>query len=323
MKIGIMGTGAYGLALAKVLSTNNHDIVMWTKLEQELEELNSTRQNHTKLPDVILPEHIRFTSSLKECFQERDLILWAIPTDYLESTLAECKSFFEKDQVLALTSKGINEDGTLLHEIFLDQINTSHLALLSGPSFASELVLGFPTGLTLSCTDEKSELVLKEAFAKTNVKLRVNHDLIGTAICGFLKNVLAIASGMLNGLSATESTKAMFLTEALHDLKTFIKACGGDGSTILSYAGFGDILLTCSSNQSRNYQFGELIATTDQPTINHFLSTHTVEGLSTLIAVKQKMDKEHLDLPLVELIYEIVSYQKEPYSIFSFLLSKE
>lgn len=323
MKIGIIGTGAYGLALAKVLSEGNHRITMWSKLKDEIEELSTKRENKQKLPGVTLPEEIVFTSSLSECLGEKQLIVWAIPAEYMKDTLKEALPFLEEKQTHCLTSKGLEQDGTFLHETFEKITGTSHFVLLSGPSFAKDIIQNFPTGLSLASKDSLAIDTCRNAFSHSNVKLRLNDDLIGTAICGALKNVFAIASGILSGLGAPESTKAMFLTESLHDLKELIGYYQGQEKTVLSYAGFGDLLLTCNSNQSRNYQFGEILARNLPEETQNYLKMHTVEGFQTLEIVYRTSREKEIPMPLVTLIHNIVYEKDAPSSLLTFLLEKK
>ncbi len=323
MKIGIIGTGAYGLALAKVLSNGNHRITMWSKLKEEIELLSNTRENSQKLPGVTLPEGILFTTSLSECLKDQELIIWAIPAEYMKDTLNEAVSFLKETQVHCLTSKGLEQDGSFLHETFQRITGSSHFVLLSGPSFAKDIVENFPTGLSLASKDSFAIESCQNAFFHSKIKLRINDDLIGTAICGSLKNVFAIAAGILQGFNVPESTKAMFLTESLHDLKEFIRYYHGQERTVLSYAGFGDLLLTCNSKQSRNYQFGEILALESSEEIQNYLKTHTVEGFQTLEIVYHTSREKEISMPLIDLIHNIVYENVKPSSLLTFLLEKK
>ena len=166
--------------------------------------------------------------------------------------------------------------------------------------------------------------VCKKALENRNLKLRENNDIIGTEICGSIKNVIAIASGMIDGMGLPESTQAMFITESLHDIKELIKALGGDGKTILSFAGFGDLLLTCTSTKSRNFRFGKLIGEKkSKEEINEFINSTTIEGLYTLKSIHKLIKNKKVDIPIIDLIYDIVFNDENPDEIKRFLIKKQ
>ena len=161
-------------------------------------------------------------------------------------------------------------------------------------------------------------------MANDYVKLRHTRDIIGTEICGSIKNVIAIASGMLDGMGYPISTSTMFITESLHDIKALIKALGGNKKTILSFAGFGDILLTCTSTKSRNYTLGKLIGEgKSKEKINNYIENTTIEGLYTLHSIKKLLRNKKIKMPIINLIYDIIVNEKEPSNLTKFLIEKE
>ena len=165
--------------------------------------------------------------------------------------------------------------------------------------------------------------VVENALAGRRLKLRKTEDVLGVEICGAIKNVIAIASGMLDGMGYPISTKAMLITESLHDIKSMIHSLGGDKKTILSFAGFGDLLLTCTSEKSRNYSFGRTIGIGNQEDIKQYMENHTVEGLTTIYGMKQVMEKNQIEMPVVSLISDIIHQKKKPSALLDFLIEKE
>ncbi len=323
MNIGIIGTGAYGLALATILEHNNNNITLWTKFEKEKKLLETTNAHPTVLPNTKLSKGFRYTTDLKDVIIDKDIIIWAIPAEFITTTLEECYDLFTKEQIIILATKGIdNETGLFLHDIILNKINTSKFAIISGPSFAIDIISKKPIGLSLSIIDNNTAETIKKAFENNYFRFRVNHDLIGTAICGAIKNVIAIAAGMLHGLGANESTKAMFITESLNDIKELIKQAGGHEETILTFAGFGDLLLTATSEKSRNYSFGEILSHPNKKKREEYLKTHTVEGMYTLNALNKMMKKNNLSMPIIHLIYDIIYLDQLPSHIYDFLITK-
>ena len=237
MKITILGTGAYGISLALMFNKNTKDITMWTKFPNECEMLEKERENKKVLPGVIIPNNIKFSSNMKEAIDGAELIVIAIPAAFCDNVFDELKNYIKKEQHICIATKGIEQDTCLfITDVLYKYIKTKNVAVISGPSFAIDIASNVPIGLTLATKNKKTEELLKTYLQNDVLKLRQTNDIIGTEICGSIKNVIAIAAGMLDGLNMPESTQAMFITESLHDIKELIKALGGDGKTILSFA---------------------------------------------------------------------------------------
>lgn len=322
MKVGILGTGAYGLALALSFLENTSDITMWTKLEKEYEELMNKRENARVLPGVIIPNNIRFTLNMKEAIDDKDIIVIAIPTEYIDGILNEFQTYYDH-QIVLIASKGISEDGLFIRDKIKEFVKAEQIAVISGPSFAIDLSSHVPVGLSLASTSYHTMDVVESALAGKRLKLRKTKDVLGVEICGAIKNVIAIASGMLDGMGYPISTKAMLITESLHDIKSMIYSLGGDKKTILSFAGFGDLLLTCTSEKSRNYSFGRMVGIGNQEEIKKYMDTHTIEGLTTIYGMNQVMKQNKVEMPVVSLISDIIHQRKEPDALLDFLIEKE
>lgn len=181
-----------------------------------------------------------------------------------------------------------------------------------------------PIGFSLASRSNYTRNIITKAMANDYVKIRHTRDIIGTEICGSIKNVIAIASGMLDGMGYPISTSTMFITESLHDIKALIKTLGGNKKTILSFAGFGDILLTCTSTKSRNYTLGKLIGEgKSKEEINNYIKNTTIEGLYTLYSIKKLLRNKKIKMPIINLIYDIIVNEKEPSNLTKFLIEKE
>lgn len=325
MKVTILGTGAYGIALSTMFKENNCEITMWSKFEKEIEELKKYRENKKVLPGVKIDEKINLTSNIKEAVNNSNIIVCAIPAAFCDDVFDLIKEYVTNDQHICIATKGIEQDTCLfINNVLEKYITTDKLAVISGPSFAVDICKKIPIGLSLATKNIETEKILKNTLQNQYLKLRTTDDIIGVEICGSIKNVIAIASGMLNGMGLPESTQAMFITESLHDIKELIKGLGGDGKTILSFAGFGDLLLTCTSTKSRNFRFGKMIGEKkSKEEINEYISNTTIEGLYTLKSIYKLINDKKVNIPIISLIYDIVFNNKDCETLKQFLIEKK
>lgn len=322
MKVAILGCGAYGLALASILVKNKVDVTMWSYKEEEKDKLIKTRKSD-KLKNYKIPECINFSNNINEVVRGKDLIVIAVPTFSFESTVIELKKYISKNQPVLIATKGIQQDTCLfLHDVFKKHCKNK-IAVISGPSFAVDIIREVPIGLSLATKHNSVELLIRECFENKLTKFRRTNDIIGVEVCGSIKNVMAIASGMLEGMNATPSTKALFLTESMNDIKELLFALGGKKKTILSFAGFGDILMTSTSSSSRNFSFGCLIGEgKSKQVIDNYLKETTVEGMYTLQSIHKLVKKKNVKMPIINLIYDIINGKKDKEEILSFLIEK-
>ena len=322
MKITVLGAGAYGCALAQILSENKNEVTIWTPFEEEVKTLKEERQT-PKLPNVTIYNDIQITTDLKKALENSKLIVEAIPTAFLSSSIKEVKKYY-KNTPICIATKGIEQKTNLfVYDVVKNILKTDKIAVISGPSFAVDIAHNYPVGLTLACQDKETIDLTFKALANNHFKLRKSHDIIGTELCGSVKNIIAIASGILKGLNMPESTSAMLITESLHDIRALIKGLGGDGNTVLSYAGFGDLLLTATSPKSRNYSFGLLIGSkVSKEEIDNYIKNTTIEGLYTLKSISELVKNKDVDMPIINLMEKIIYEHKAPEELVNFLVEK-
>ena len=324
MNIAIIGTGAYGIALSLMFYKNNCNIKMWSKFDEEKEEILKYRENKKVLSGIKIPEGIVITTNLKEAIKDAKIIVIAIPVNAITSFSLSLSKIRKRGQHILITSKGIDSESHLfVADLLKKNIRTKEIAVVSGPSFAIDVANNDPIGLSLATKNRETEKLVKEALENDSLKLRVTRDVIGVEICGAVKNVVAIAAGMLKGMKCSESTQAMLITEALHDIKELIRVLGGTKKTITSFAGFGDLLLTCTSEKSRNFTLGYMIGQNKPRTeIDEYIKNTTIEGLLTLDSLYKLLKNKKIKIPIINQIRDIILGQKHPSELKSFLITK-
>lgn len=322
MKVGVLGAGAYGLALTHILVNNKVEVTMWTHDENERKILDEKRESK-KLNGYKIPSEIKFTCDLNEAVNDKDLIVMAIPAFAFEDVTIKLSKYIKKNQPVLIATKGIQQNTCLfLNDVFAKYLRNS-IAVISGPTFAVDIIKDSPVGFSLATRSRKTEIIVRKCFQNSTTKFRRTKDIVGIEICGSIKNVMAIASGMLEGMGVTDSTRALFLTESMNDIKELIDTLGGKKKSILSFAGFGDILMTCTSKNSRNFSFGYLIgsgATNEE--VNRYLETTTVEGMYTLKSIHKLVRRKKVKMPIINLIHDIIEGKKDKEEMLKFLINK-
>ena len=321
MKISILGAGAFGLALASIFKENNNDVTVWSRFEEEVASLREKNTNE-KIKNIKLPSGIKYTSNLKDTVESSELLVIAIPAEFVDDLVKQLKTLVKKQYIL-IASKGIENDTfSFLEEVVRRGINTRKIAVISGPTFAIDIVKSYPVAFTLASRSWMTREVIKKTLVNSHVKVRPSRDVVGVEVCGAIKNVISIASGMIEGMNYPESTKAMFITESLHDLKNLIKALGGNKKTILTFAGFGDLLMTATSTKSRNFTFGKMLGENrPKEEIEKYKKETTIEGLYTLESIYNLIKKKKVYMPIIYLIKDIVDGKKEAKTLIDLLTS--
>ena len=325
MNITIIGTGVYGIAMAIALSQNKENkIIMWTESENSLKHIEDTRDNFKELNGAKIPESIKFTTSYEEALQNSSIVFIMTSAKFVSSVCKDMVPFINSSMHFVIGSKGIEQNSCLfIDEIFKNIINTNKLAVISGPTFAVDIASLEPIGLSIASKNKNTIELVKNIYKNTNAKLRETKDIIGIEICGSIKNVIAIASGILAGLGYKESTRSFLITESLHDIKELINALGGNKKTILSFAGVGDLLLTATSEKSRNYSYGMMLGKNAFDDAEKFLNNYTVEGYYTLKSIYDLIKRRKVSMPVIDVIYDIVINNDDPKKLVEFLMKKQ
>lgn len=325
MNIGLIGSGSYSQAMMLMLHKNNNNITVWTSNEDKYKEYKKNKRIKSVIEDVKIPKDIILTNNLEELCKDKDIIFIMTTATYVGQVCNDISKYINSKTIVCIASKGIeNNSCAFLSDVAQSKLKTKHIAIISGPSFAIDMAKGYPVGLSIASHSKKAIKLIKKTLVSDSVKLRETNDLIGIQICGSIKNVIAIAAGMLSGMGYPESTQSFLITESLNDIKELIKSLGGNPKTCLSYAGVGDLLLTCTSVKSRNFKFGVMIGkgmTREEKNI--FLENNTVEGYYTLHSIYKLIKTNKIKMPIINTIYNIIVNNQNPSLLVKLLMNKK
>ncbi|MCQ2800744.1 MAG: NAD(P)-dependent glycerol-3-phosphate dehydrogenase [Bacilli bacterium] len=307
-KIGIIGSGTWGTALANLLSASNHNVTLWSRFEEEANALNETHQ-HRNLPGVEINKNIIFTCNIEEAIKGKDIIVVATPSVYVRETTVLMKDYLEPKQIIVTVAKGV-EKGTLMttSEIIHDVLKEKDhpVVALSGPTHAEEVAIGLPTLIVSACEDLEYAEEIQNVFYSSSLRVYTNQDILGVEICGALKNIIALAAGMSDGLGYGDNAKAALITRGLREIIKIGLAMGADINTFSGLTGIGDIVVTATSVHSRNHKAGYLLGQgySLQETLEKV--GMVVEGLNSLEAAIELEKKYGMQLPIIDTVSAII-----------------
>lgn len=320
MIIGVLGTGSMGTALATHFHKLGYPIVWWGRNPNLVDHINRFHRNPKHMSEFLLPYDLKATNDMSKLV-DATYIISAVPTPYLRSVWSQLKVYVPAPKIVN-TSKGIEVDTEMFaHEIFREVFPDGVFMALSGPSFAREILKGFPTAVTLVGPEEHTCLLIKE-WTTPSLRLYSADDLIGVELAGAYKNVLAIASGAVSGLELGENTRAALITRGIAELSRIGVALGANLKTFMGLAGVGDIMLTCSSKESRNFSLGWYIGkgTNLEDALNRLKGYP--EGYKTSMAIKRITDRLHIEAPIVSAVVAVLHEKKSIKKVMAKLLSR-
>ncbi|SHO46038.1 NAD(P)H-dependent glycerol-3-phosphate dehydrogenase [Anaerocolumna xylanovorans] len=323
-KISILGAGAWGTAIAILLGNNGHEVVLWSALKSEVEQLTADRELKDKLPGIKLPDSVSISGDLKSSCENKDLIVFAVASPYVRATAKNASSFIAKDQIIVNVGKGI-EENTLetLTDILKDEIPQADVAVLSGPSHAEEVSRGIPTTCVVGADSKDTAHFIQDVFMTERFRVYTSPDVIGIELGGSIKNVIALAAGMADGLGFGDNTKAALMTRGIAEISRLGIAMGGKMETFAGLSGVGDLIVTCTSKHSRNRNAGYLIG--QGYTMEEAMKEvkQVVEGVYSAKAALALAKKYEVEMPIVEQVNQILFEDKPALEAVSDLLLRD
>ncbi len=323
-KVSILGAGAWGTAIAILLGNNGHEVTLWSALKSEVDLLQTQRELTDKLPGIKLPELVTISGDLKSSCEDMDLIVFAVASPYVRSTARIAKEYIRENQIVVNVGKGI-EETTLdtLTDILKEELNHADVAVLSGPSHAEEVSRGIPTTCVVGAETKASAHFIQDVFMSERFRVYTSPDVIGIELGGSIKNVIALAAGIADGLGFGDNTKAALMTRGIAEISRLGVAMGGKLETFAGLSGVGDLIVTCTSKHSRNRNAGFLIGQGYSMEAAMKEVNQVVEGVYSAKAALALAKKFNVEMPIVEQVNQILFENKPADEAVSDLLLRD
>lgn len=306
-KVGIIGAGSFGTACAILLSDNNYQVTMWSCIESEIQMLNEKREHVDKLPGVKLADSMIFTTDMKTAIEGMDFVVLAVPSVFTRSTAKQMKDFVAEGQIIVNVSKGIEENTCMiLSDIIEEEVPQAEVTVMCGPSHAEEVGRRVPTTVVVGAKNKDTAEFLQKAFDNEVFRVYTSSDILGMEIGGALKNVVALAAGMADGMGCGDNSKAALITRGIAEISRLGVAMGAKAETFAGLTGMGDLIVTCASMHSRNRRAGILIGQgkTMQEAMDEV--KQVVEGVYSAKAGAQLAEKYGIEMPIVKEVNAIL-----------------
>ncbi len=323
-KITMLGAGSWSSALAIMLGKMGHDVSMWTVDSGEAEMINNEHQQKQKLPGVIFPANVKATTDMKKTLENPEIVVCAVPSIYVRETARAMNEYIKKDSVVLSVSKGIEDVSfkTMTQVIEMEASNI-RVAAMSGPSHAEEVAIGIPTGVVAASKDQLLAEKIQDIFMNSHFRIYSSSDIIGVELGGSLKNVIALAAGMADGIGCGDNTKAALITRGMAEIARLGIRMGGKIETFYGMSGIGDLIVTCGSRHSRNYRAGFLIGQGHKISKVQEEVGMVIEGLNTARAAANLAKRNAVEMPIIAEVNNIVFLQKDPKKSVEELMTRE
>ena len=322
--IGVLGAGTWGMALARMLCNSGHQVTVWSAVEKEIDEFSVNRR-HPNLPGMVIPDRLHFTKDVAEVCGGKDILLFAVPSVFVRQTARKAAPYIPAGQIIVDVAKGIEPDTLFtMTQIIADELKdpSAKLVALSGPTHAEEVAKDMPTTIVSACTDLEAAQQVQEVFSNTCMRVYTNDDVEGVELCGALKNVIALASGVATGLGYGDNTKAALITRGMAEISRLGVAMGCREQTFGGLAGIGDLIVTATSIHSRNNRCGMLLG--QGVSVEEAVKQvgMVVEGLNALPAAMRLKERYGVEMPIVEAVDAIVNRGMDPAAAVRMLMDR-
>ena len=323
-KVTVLGGGGWAIALAKVLYDNNNDVTIWSFLQKEVDALSSERENKISLPGVIIPEEINITNNMAEAVKDSEVIVMAVASSFVRSTAKSLKGIVKEGQIIVDVAKGIEDDTFYtMTEIIEEELPECEAVVLSGPSHAEEVGRGIPTVVVIGAKKQDTAIKVRNLFANKYFRTYISPDRKSIELGGSLKNVIALAAGIIDGLGYGDNTEAALITRGIKEITALGTKMGGHSRTFYGLSGIGDLIVTCNSKHSRNRRAGVLIGkgyTLDEAVEEVKM---VVEGAVSAKAAYSLAKKYNVDMPIVEAVNDVLFNKKSAQEAMWELMERE
>ncbi len=327
-KVGILGAGTWGIALSRMLANTGHTVTVWSALPDEVKQLDQTRQQKN-LPGMTIPASITFTSDLPAACTDQALLLLAVPSVYVRSTVKQAAPFIPAGQLIVDVAKGLEPDTMLtMTQVIADELSQLHapkmrLVALSGPTHAEEVALDLPTTIVAAADDEEAAKQAQDIFTSSFMRVYTNPDRYGVELCGALKNIIALAAGISDGLGYGDNGKAALITRGMTEIKRLGTKLGAHAATFDGLAGIGDLIVTGTSTHSRNHNCGLLIGQGMSPAAAKKQIGMVVEGINAIPGALELAAKANVSMPIVETVDQVINHGLDPKEAVQQLLNRK
>ncbi len=311
--VGIIGAGSWGTALAILLHSNGHKVTVWSYNDKEVLELREKREHVSKLPGVKLPEDMLFTSAMQEAIEGKDFLVTAVPSTVTRATAGNMRPYVKEGQIIVDVSKGIEESTLMtLSQQIEEELPQADVAVLSGPSHAEEVSRGLPTSVVIGAKTKKTAQYLQQAFMNDVFRVYISPDRLGMELGGSLKNVIALAAGVADGMGYGDNTKAALITRGIAEIARLGVKMGGSIESFTGLTGIGDLIVTCASVHSRNRKAGYLMGQGKSMQEAMDEVNMVVEGVYSTKAAVRLGRKYEVSMPIVNKVNEVLFEGKDP-----------
>lgn len=324
MKIGVIGAGSWGTAISIHLAKKGYEVEVWDRNQELINEINTKHTNEHYLKSVEIPNSVKGVSDVKECIDGKKILVFAVPSHALRPVCENVKKYIQKEQVLVSLVKGLeNNTFERMSEIIKEECPNNEVVVLSGPTHAEEVAASIPTTIVAASENIEAAEFIQDVFMDNNFRVYTNHDVVGVEIGAAVKNIVALAAGISDGLGYGDNTKAALMTRGIAEITRLGVKLGADPMTFAGLAGIGDLIVTCTSMHSRNRRCGILLGKgVDLETAKQQIGM-VVEGVSATEAVYNLANKVGVEMPIVNALYDVLFNGRDPREAVNELMTRD